>query len=170
MGKEPWKFKDLDDQLNNNPQQWQADQQKQIMLKMAGNSPGRSSEGKRKNNERNALNNNSGRNGGRHNNSGRGRGGGGGGGRGNNHDQKDHFKNVTCYNCDKKGHYSSDCKAPNKNGNEHSNMVSKADFKNLFQSSLKEMLTKKEKQKKEKDSTDMDEESLDMNVFDMFTD
>jgi hypothetical protein len=28
-------------------------------------------------------------------------------------------------------------------------MVSKADFKNLFQSSLKEMLTKKEKQKKD---------------------
>jgi hypothetical protein len=48
-------------------------------------------------------------------------------------------------------------------------MVSKADFKNLFQSSLKEMLTKKEKQKKGKDSTDMEEESLDMNVFDMFT-
>jgi hypothetical protein len=48
-------------------------------------------------------------------------------------------------------------------------MVSKADFKNLFQSSIKEMLTKKEKQKKEKDSTDMDEESLDMHVFDMFT-
>jgi hypothetical protein len=48
-------------------------------------------------------------------------------------------------------------------------MVSKADFKNLFQSSIKEMLTKSEKQKKEKDSTNMDEESLDMNVFDMFT-
>jgi hypothetical protein len=47
-------------------------------------------------------------------------------------------------------------------------MVSKADFRNLFQSSLKEMLTKKEKQKKEKDSTDMDEESLDMKIFDMF--
>jgi hypothetical protein len=48
-------------------------------------------------------------------------------------------------------------------------MVSKVDFKNLFQSSIKEMLTKREKQKKEKDSTDMDEYSLDMNVFDMFT-
>jgi hypothetical protein len=48
-------------------------------------------------------------------------------------------------------------------------MVSKADFKNLFQSSIKEMLTKKEKQKKEKYSTDMYEDSLDMNVFDMFT-
>jgi hypothetical protein len=48
-------------------------------------------------------------------------------------------------------------------------MVSKADFKNLFQSSIKEMLTKKENQKKEKDSTNMDGDSLDMNVFDMFT-
>jgi hypothetical protein len=147
---------------------------------MAGKSPGRSSEGKRKNNGRKAHNNNSGRNGGRHNNSGRGgrgrrrgrergRGRGRGGGRGNNHDQKYQLKNVTCYNCDQKGHYSSECKAPKKNGNEHSNMVSKAYFKNLFQSSLKEMLTKKEKHKKGKYSTDMDEASLDMNVFDMFT-
>jgi hypothetical protein len=51
MGKEPWRFKYLDEQLNNYRQQWQADQQKQIMLKMAGKSPGRLSEGKRKNNE-----------------------------------------------------------------------------------------------------------------------
>jgi hypothetical protein len=41
MGKEPWKFKYLDAQLNNYRQQWQADQQKQIMLKMAGKYPGR---------------------------------------------------------------------------------------------------------------------------------
>jgi hypothetical protein len=58
-----------------------------------------------------------------------------------------------------------DFKAPKRNGNENSNMVSKADFKNMFQSSIKEMLTKRENQKKEKDST----ESLDMNVFEMFT-
>jgi hypothetical protein len=51
MGKEPWKFKDLDDQLNTYRQQWQADKQKQIMLKISGKSPGRSSEGKRRNNE-----------------------------------------------------------------------------------------------------------------------
>jgi hypothetical protein len=51
MDKEPWKFKDLDDQLNTYRQQWQADQQTQIMLKMTGNPPGRSSEGKRKINE-----------------------------------------------------------------------------------------------------------------------
>jgi hypothetical protein len=155
MGKEPWKFKDLDDQLSTYSQQWQADQQEQIMLRMAGRSPGRSSEGKRKNNERNAHNNNSGRNGGHHNNSGRGgrgrgrgRGRGHRGGRGNNHDQNDNLKNTTWYNCDKKEQYSSDCKAPKKNENENSNMVSKANFKNLFQSSIKEMFTKREKQKK----------------------
>jgi hypothetical protein len=39
MDKEPWKIKDLDDQLSNYRQQWQAYQQKQIMLKMAGKSP-----------------------------------------------------------------------------------------------------------------------------------
>jgi hypothetical protein len=114
MGKEPWKFKDLDDQLNTYHQQWQADQQKQIMLKMAGKSPGRSSEGKRKHNEQNAQNNNSGCNGGHHNNCGRGGSGRGrGGGQGNNHEDN-HLKNVTYYNCDKKGHYSSDCKASKK--------------------------------------------------------
>jgi hypothetical protein len=48
-------------------------------------------------------------------------------------------------------------------------MVSKADFKNLFQSSLKDMLTKKEKQTKKKDSMDIDDESLDMNVFEKLT-
>jgi hypothetical protein len=44
-------------------------------------------------------------------------------------------------------------------------MVSKSDFKNLFQSSLKEMLTKKDKQAKKKENTEGDDESLDMNVF-----
>jgi hypothetical protein len=47
----PWKFKDSDGQLSTYRHQWQADQQKKIMLKMAGKSPGRSSEGKRKTNE-----------------------------------------------------------------------------------------------------------------------
>jgi hypothetical protein len=41
-----------------------------------------------------------------------------------------------------------------KNDNEHSNMVSKSDFKNLFQSSLKEILTKKDKQAKKKENTE----------------
>jgi hypothetical protein len=44
-------------------------------------------------------------------------------------------------------------------------MVSKADFKNLFQSSFKDMLTKKEKQTKKKDNIKVDDDSLDMNVF-----
>jgi hypothetical protein len=44
-------------------------------------------------------------------------------------------------------------------------MVSKLDFKNLFQSSLKEMLTKKDKQAKKKKNAEGDDESLDMNVF-----
>jgi hypothetical protein len=42
-------------------------------------------------------------------------------------------------------------------------MVSKADFKNLFQSSLKDMLTKKNK--KEKNNAEGDDDSSDMNVF-----
>jgi hypothetical protein len=33
MGKEPWKFKDLDDQLNTYLQQWQADQQQKNYVK-----------------------------------------------------------------------------------------------------------------------------------------
>jgi hypothetical protein len=44
-------------------------------------------------------------------------------------------------------------------------MASKSDFKNLFQSSLKEILTKKDKQAKKKENTEGDDESLDMNVF-----
>jgi hypothetical protein len=44
-------------------------------------------------------------------------------------------------------------------------MVSKLDFKNLFQSSLNEMLTKKDKQAKKKENAEGGDESLDMNVF-----
>jgi hypothetical protein len=40
--------------------------------------------------------------------------------------------------------------------------LSKSDFKNLFQSSLKEMLTKKDKQGKK--NAEGDSDSLDMNV------
>jgi hypothetical protein len=53
----------------------------------------------------------------------------------------DHLKTVECFNCDKKGHYLTGCTATRKNENENSNMVSKADFRNLFQSSLKDMFT-----------------------------
>jgi hypothetical protein len=79
------------------------------------------------------------------------------------------LKNVECFNCGKKGHYSTDCSLPRKNDNEQSNMVSKADFKNLFQSSLKEMFTKKDKQAKKKENTEGDDDSLDTNVFEKLT-
>jgi hypothetical protein len=36
LGKEPWRFKDLDYQLNMYRQQWQAHKQKQIIVNMAG--------------------------------------------------------------------------------------------------------------------------------------
>jgi hypothetical protein len=152
LGKEPWRFKDLEEQLNMYRQQWQADQQKQIIAKMARKMPGKTNEGKRKNNDRNHRNSNGGRSSTRQVNTsrggrgGRGRGRCGRGGRGNNGDHN--LKNVECFNCGKKGHYSTDCSLPRKNDNEQSNMVSKADLKNLFQSSLKEMLTKKDKQAK----------------------
>jgi hypothetical protein len=73
------------------------------------------------------------------------------------------LKNIECFNCGKKGHYSTDCSLPRKNDNEQSNMVSKSDFKTMFQSSLKEMLTKKDKQSKKR--IEGDDDSLDMNVF-----
>jgi hypothetical protein len=48
LGKEPWKLRDIDDQLNVYRQQWQADQQKQIIAQMAGKHPTKSNDGKRK--------------------------------------------------------------------------------------------------------------------------
>jgi hypothetical protein len=51
MGKEPWKLKGLDAHLSTYRQKWQADQEQQIMLKTVSKYPGRSSEGKHKNNE-----------------------------------------------------------------------------------------------------------------------
>jgi hypothetical protein len=147
-------------------QQWQADHQKQIIAKMAGKMPGKKIEGKSKNSEINDHNSSVGRSSTRQGNNsrgGRGRGRGGRGGRGNNNSE--HLKNVECFNCGKKGHYSTDCSIPRKNDNGQSNMVSKSDLKNLFQSSLKEMLTKKEKQAKKKENDEGDDESLDMNVF-----
>jgi hypothetical protein len=149
-------------------QQWQSDQQKQIIAKMAEKMPGKTNEGKRKNNDRNHQNSNGGRSSTRQGNTsqgrrgGRGRDRGGRGGRGNN---SDHLKNVECFNCGKKGHYSTDCSLPIKNDNEQSNMVSKLDLKNVFQSALKEMLTKKDKQAKKNENAEGDDESLDMNVF-----
>jgi hypothetical protein len=136
---------------------------------MAGKMPIKSNEGKRKSDDRNHHSSNGGRSSTRQGNTsgggrgGRGRGRGGRGGRGNNNSE--HLKNVECFNCGKKGHYSTDCSLSRKNDNEQSNMVSKSDFKNLFQSSLKEMLTKKDKQAKKKENTEGDDDSLDMNVF-----
>jgi hypothetical protein len=48
LEKEPWRFKDLEDQLNMYRRQWQADQQKQIIEKMAGKMTGKSNDGNRK--------------------------------------------------------------------------------------------------------------------------
>jgi hypothetical protein len=147
-------------------QQWQADQQNQIIAQMAGKNPNKSNDGKRKNSDRNHHNSNGGRSSNRHGNTshvgrvGRGRGRGGRGGKGNN---SEHLKIVECFNCSKKGHYSTDCSLPRKNDNEHSNMFSKAEFKNLFQNSMKDMLTKKDKQVKK--NAEVDDDSLEMNVF-----
>jgi hypothetical protein len=48
LGKESWRIKDLEDQLNMYGQQWQADQQKQIIANMVGKMPGKTNERKRK--------------------------------------------------------------------------------------------------------------------------
>jgi hypothetical protein len=61
LGKEPWSLKDLEDHLNMYHQQWQADQQKQIIAKMAGEMPGKTNDGKIKINDRNHHNSNRGR-------------------------------------------------------------------------------------------------------------
>jgi hypothetical protein len=103
-------------------QQWQADQQKQIIAKMAGKMPGKTNAGKRKNSERNHHNSSGGHSGARQGNTSRG-GRGGRGGRGNNNSE--YLKHVECFNFGKKGHYSTDCSIPRKNDNEQSNMVSK---------------------------------------------
>jgi hypothetical protein len=68
IDKQPWKFKDLNDQLNMYRQQWQADQHKQIIAKMSGKMPRKSDDGKRKNYEINHHNTNGGRSGGRQGN------------------------------------------------------------------------------------------------------
>jgi hypothetical protein len=82
LGKEPWRFKDLEDQLNMYRQQWQADQQKNIIAQMSGNMPNKSNDGKRKSNDRNHHNSNGGRSSTRQGNTIRGGRGGRGRGRG----------------------------------------------------------------------------------------
>jgi hypothetical protein len=44
--KEPWRFKDLKEQLNMYRQSWQADQQKNIIAQMAGKMPSKFNDGK----------------------------------------------------------------------------------------------------------------------------
>jgi hypothetical protein len=132
---------------------------------MAGKHPNKSNDGKRKNSDRNHHNSNVGRSSNRHGNTshvgrgGRGRGRGGRGGRGNN---SENLQSVECYNCGKKGFYSNDCPLPKKN-TQNANMVSKDEFKNMFQTSMKEMFTKKDKSAKA--NAEGDDNYLDMNVF-----
>jgi hypothetical protein len=76
LGKESWRFKDLEDQLNMYRQQWQADQQKQIIAKMDEKISSKSNEGKRKSNDRNHHNSNGGRSSNRQGNNSRGGRGG----------------------------------------------------------------------------------------------
>jgi hypothetical protein len=86
-------------------QQWQADQQKQIIANMAGKIPGKTNEGKIKRNDRNHQTSNGGRSStsqgitSRGGSGGSGRGHGGRGGRGNN---SEHLKNMECFNCGKR--------------------------------------------------------------------
>jgi hypothetical protein len=90
LGNEPWRFKDLEDQLNMYRQQWRADQHKHLIAQMAVKMPSKSNDGKRKNNDRNHHNSNGGRSSTHQGNTsrgvrgGRGRGRGGRDGRGNN--------------------------------------------------------------------------------------
>jgi hypothetical protein len=98
--KEPWRFKDLEDQLNMYPQQGQADQQKKIIAKISGKMPDKSRNRKRKKNERNHHNNNGGRSITRQGITIRGGRGGRRGGRGSN--ISEHLKTIEYYNCGKK--------------------------------------------------------------------
>jgi hypothetical protein len=61
LGKEPWRFKDLEDQFDMYHQQWQSDQQNQIIAKMAGKMPGKKKLGKIKKSERSHHTSNGGR-------------------------------------------------------------------------------------------------------------
>jgi hypothetical protein len=96
IGKETtcW-FEYLEYQLDMYRRQWQADQQKQTIAKMAGKMPGKSNDGKRKNNERNHHSTNGGHIGGRQVNNGR-------GGRGRGSNNSENLKTIECFNCGKK--------------------------------------------------------------------
>jgi hypothetical protein len=135
LGKEPWRFKDLEDQLNVYRQQWQADQQKQIIAQMAGKNLHKSNDNKRKNSDRNHHTSNGGRSSTRHGNNNRGGRGGrgrGGGGRGARTNNSEHLKDIECFNCGKKGHYSTDCSQPRKTTMKTQTWFPKRISKNCF--------------------------------------
>jgi hypothetical protein len=153
LGKEPWRFKDLEDQLNMYCWQWQADRQKQIIANMAGKMPGKKNEGKRKISDRNLQNSNGGRISTRQGNTsrrvrgGRGRGRGGRGGRGNN---SEHLKMWNVSIVAKKATTLLTAQSQEKMTMNSQTWCPSRISKNLLQSSLKEMLTKKYKQAKKK--------------------
>jgi hypothetical protein len=97
LGKEPWRFKYLEEPLNMYCQHWQADQQKHIIAQIAGKMPSKSNDGKGKNDDINHRNSNGGHSSIHQGNRG---GRGGRGGRGNNSER---LKNVECLDCGKKG-------------------------------------------------------------------
>jgi hypothetical protein len=74
------------------------------------------------------------------------------------------LKTIECTILEK-CHYLTECTVPKKNHSENSNMVSIADFKNMFQSSLMDMMTKKEKQNKKKENMDIHDKYFDIHVF-----
>jgi hypothetical protein len=136
-------------------QQWKEDNKKQIIAKMAGRMSGKRNETKIKINDRNHQNSNGGHISTHQGKTSRGGCGGLGrirdvrGGRGKN------SENLKMWNVSivaKKATILLTAHSQEKNDNEQSNMVSKSDFKNLFQSSLKEMLTKKDKKAKKKET------------------
>jgi hypothetical protein len=109
--------------------------------------PGKRNKRKRNNNDRNHHNSNRGCNSNRQGNTSRGgrggrrRGQGGRGGKGNNNSEHLQILNVSIVA--KMPDILPTAQSKDKHDNEQSNMVSKSDLKNLFQSSLKEMLTKR---------------------------
>jgi hypothetical protein len=70
---------------------------------------------------------------------------------------------VECFNCGKKGHYSTDCSIPRKNDNEQSNMVSKSYFKKPIPILIEGNVDQKVQTSKEK--AEGGDDSLNMNVF-----
>jgi hypothetical protein len=105
LGKELWRLKYLEDQLNMYRQQWQADQHNRIIKKMAAKMLGKSNDGKLRHSERNTHNNDGGRSDVHQGNNGqwgRERGRGSCCRRGNsNNSNIDHLNTIECYNCGK---------------------------------------------------------------------